>query len=129
MMALRLAHRQLPWRRDSPPLRRRSSWLAAGCVAAAWIAIPAVALADDCSAWTLGEVPSCLLLGALLPPFLVAAAILAAASWMGSHTSPSQPTEPAAPPSPALVPNTDNVEGQNRAYDPGGSNMGGGFGI
>ena len=96
------------------------------CVA--WLAIPAVALADDCSAWTLGEVPSCLLLGALLPPFLVAAAILAAASWLGSHTSPSQPTEPAAPPEPTLTVDKGNFEAQNRAYDPGGSNMGGGTG-
>jgi hypothetical protein len=57
-----------------------------------WLAIPAVALADDCSAWTLGEVPSCLLLGALLPPFLVAAAILAAANWMrGQASAPATP--------------------------------------
>jgi hypothetical protein len=93
------------------------------CVAS--LLAPSIALADDCSAWTLGEVPSCLLLGALLPPFLVAAAILAAASWLGSHTSPAQPTKRTAPPSPALTENKDNVEAQNRAYDPGGTNMGG----
>jgi hypothetical protein len=97
MIAGHTAHRQLRWRRDSPPLRRRSSWLAAGCAAVVWIAIPAVALADDCSAWTLGEVPSCLLLGALLPPFLVAAAILATASWLREPSNP-----PPLPPLPPL---------------------------
>jgi hypothetical protein len=86
---------------------------------------PSIALADDCSAWTLGEVPSCLLLGALLPPFLVAAAILAVASWIGSHSGPAEPPAPAAPPEPTLTLNRDNVEAQNPAYDPGGTNMGG----
>jgi hypothetical protein len=93
------------------------------CVAS--LLAPPVALADDCSAWTLGGVPSCLLLGALLPPFLVAAAILAAASWLGSKSSPPAPPAPPAPPNPTLTENKSNVEAQNPAYDPGGTNMGG----
>jgi hypothetical protein len=83
----------------------------------AWLAIPAVALADDCSAWTLGEVPSCLLLGALLPPFLVAAAILAIANWL------QEPPLPLPPPLPPLdarpVTPTNDLPDIPPSYPPG----------
>jgi hypothetical protein len=63
---------------------RRISVRALIVVGTAWLAVPVVALADDCSAWTAGEMPSCLLLASVLPPLLIAAAILMAADWLRS---------------------------------------------
>jgi hypothetical protein len=103
--------------------------------AAAWLALPAVALADDCSDWTIGEVGTCPNYVILKGLGLIAGALIAAAAaidrWnTGGGGEPDEPPT-ATPPvehDHGLTKHQGNFESQNSAYDPAGTKVGGGPG-
>jgi hypothetical protein len=112
--------------------------------AVVWLALPAIAFADDCSDWTIGEVGTCPNYVILKGLGLIAGALLSAGAWLGSRWNQTtreltpeelaevmrnyHPDDADHEPQPDLSKNKGNFDSQTSAYDPAGTNPGGGPG-